>query len=485
MAGAGYKLFQSGAVLTASEVNTYLQEQTVMRFADAAARTTALSGVLAEGMVSYLDSTNAVEVYNGSAWVGITGDGDITGVTAGTGISGGGTTGTVTITNDMATTITASGDIIVGTGSGTYDNLPIGTTGQVLTADTTVSPYKVKWAAAAGGADFVAGKNKIINGDFFWNQRNFSTLTTNQGYGFDRWILQHNSLGTITNSTQTFTPGTAPVAGYEGKTFCRMETSGQTANNAFAVISQRIESVRTLANQTATISFWAKAGSGTPSISVELQQIFGTGGSPSSAVQTLFAKQAITTTWTRYSFTATVPSISGKTIGTTNDGYLELNFWTSAGSDFNARTNSLGNQNATIDFWGVQVEAGSTATPFTTATGSLGGELALCQRYYFRNTAGTAYGRLATAWGAGSTTQAYPVVIHPVTMRVAPTTLDYANVAVADGGAVTVPSAVVINSANLSMTALEATCTGLTQFRPYGVVGNNNTAGYIGLSAEL
>lgn len=78
--------------------------------------------------------------------------GDITAVTAGTGISGGGTTGAVTITNDMATTITAAGDIVVGTGSGTYDNLPIGTTGQVLTADTSVSPYKVKWAAAAGGA---------------------------------------------------------------------------------------------------------------------------------------------------------------------------------------------------------------------------------------------------------------------------------------------------------------------------------------------
>jgi hypothetical protein len=78
--------------------------------------------------------------------------GDIEGVTAGTGISGGGTSGTVTITNDMATTITASGDIVVGTGNGTYDNLPIGSTGQVLTADTTVSPYKVKWATAGASS---------------------------------------------------------------------------------------------------------------------------------------------------------------------------------------------------------------------------------------------------------------------------------------------------------------------------------------------
>jgi len=84
-------------------------------------------------------------------WVAPTA-GDIEGVTAGVGISGGGTSGTVTITNDMATTITASGDIVVGTGSGTYDNLPIGTTNQVLTADTSVSPYKVKWATPSSGA---------------------------------------------------------------------------------------------------------------------------------------------------------------------------------------------------------------------------------------------------------------------------------------------------------------------------------------------
>lgn len=91
--------------------------------------------------------------------------GDITGVTAGTGISGGGTSGTVTITNSMATEITAAGDIIVGTGSGTFDNLPIGTTGQVLTADTTVSPYKVKWAAASsGGMTLLNSGNTSMSG---------------------------------------------------------------------------------------------------------------------------------------------------------------------------------------------------------------------------------------------------------------------------------------------------------------------------------
>jgi hypothetical protein len=85
-------------------------------------------------------------------FVWITNDvGDITAVTAGTGISGGGTSGAVTITNSMATEITAKGDLIVGTGNAAFDNLPAGTNGHVLTADSTVSPTGLKWAAPAAG----------------------------------------------------------------------------------------------------------------------------------------------------------------------------------------------------------------------------------------------------------------------------------------------------------------------------------------------
>ena len=76
--------------------------------------------------------------------------GDIEGVTAGTGISGGGTSGTVTITNSMATEITAKGDLIVGTGNATFDNLPVGTNGYTLVADSSVSPTGLKWAAPSG-----------------------------------------------------------------------------------------------------------------------------------------------------------------------------------------------------------------------------------------------------------------------------------------------------------------------------------------------
>lgn len=74
MAGAGYKLFGSGDILTAGQVNTYLNEQTVMVFATTTARDTALSGVLAEGMTCYVkdmtgNGTAGACLYTGSAWV--------------------------------------------------------------------------------------------------------------------------------------------------------------------------------------------------------------------------------------------------------------------------------------------------------------------------------------------------------------------------------------------------------------------------------
>lgn len=80
--------------------------------------------------------------------------GDITAVTAGTGISGGGTSGAVTITNSMATEIAAKGDLIVGTGSQTFDNLSVGTNGQLLQADSTTATG-LKWATISTTPTFI------------------------------------------------------------------------------------------------------------------------------------------------------------------------------------------------------------------------------------------------------------------------------------------------------------------------------------------
>jgi hypothetical protein len=148
-AGLGFKTFTTGEVLTAADVNGYLM-QGVLVFATEAARNSAITSPQ-EGQFAFTKDTNSLWYYSGSAWVASGATGDIEGVTAGTGISGGGTSGTVTITNSMATEITAKADLIVGTGNATFDNLPVGTNGHVLTADSTVSPTGLKWAAPAAG----------------------------------------------------------------------------------------------------------------------------------------------------------------------------------------------------------------------------------------------------------------------------------------------------------------------------------------------
>jgi hypothetical protein len=78
MAGAGAKLFTSGSVLTAAQVNTYLVDQSVMRFASTATRDAAFGGagqpVLAEGMFCYVDADSTLFYYTGTGWASLAED---------------------------------------------------------------------------------------------------------------------------------------------------------------------------------------------------------------------------------------------------------------------------------------------------------------------------------------------------------------------------------------------------------------------------
>jgi hypothetical protein len=143
---------------------------------------------------------------------------------------------------------------------------------------------------------------------------------------------------------------------------------------------------------------------------------------------------------------------------------------------------------ATFDTWGWQLEAGNTATAFQTATGTLQGELAACQRYYFRNANGPAYGSNGTSL-AYSTTKAISKLQPPVTMRVSPTVLDFSALAINEPGvgnyAVTALT-LVSSETGPNYISLETTvASGLINTRFYYLVNNNNTAGYVGVSAEL
>jgi hypothetical protein len=276
-------------------------------------------------------------------------------------------------------------------------------------------------------AQYAAGKNKIINGDFSVNQRNFTSVTTADDYGFDLW-RQTFSGGTCTNTPQTFTPGAAPVAGYEGNKYSQIVTASQSAAGDFAIYYIRLEDARLLAGQTATLSFWAKVASGTPKIAAEIRQNFGTGGSPSAGVTTYLGQATLSTSYVRYSLSVSVPSISGKTFGTNNNSYLAVRVWLSAGSTFDANTGSIGINNNTFSLWGFQLEAGSVATAFQTATGTIQGELAACQRYYFRTSSpGSTQTLVVPTAFAFSSVESDATIQFPVAMRTSPSSVDFSN----------------------------------------------------------
>jgi len=218
-------------------------------------------------------------------------------------------------------------------------------------------------------------RNKIINGNFdFWQRGTTGT----SGYVADRW-----STGVVGStaaiSRQSFTLGQTDVPN-EPSYFHRAVVTSVAGAGNFCVLGQKIESVRTLAGQTATLSFWAKADA-SKNIAIEGIQSFGTGGSPSTVVTEIGVTTcALTTSWQKFTITVSIPSISGKTLGSNNDDNLRFFFWFDAGSDYNSRTNSLGQQSGTFDIAQVQLEPRSVATPFEVRPPGV--ELALCQRYY-------------------------------------------------------------------------------------------------------
>ena len=266
--------------------------------------------------------------------------------------------------------------------------------------------------------------NYLLNADFGINQRNFTSTTTAGSFGFDRWLYNYAG-GTSTYSAQTFTPGTIMTDMGDATNYARIITSGQSATSDYTVFIQRVEDVHTLAGQPVTISFWARTASGTPKVAVDTIQNFGTGGSAN--VTTLAGQVTLSSTWTRYSLTMTVPSIAGKTVGTSS--LFQLQFWLSAGSDWNSRTGSLGIQSAQFEFFGVQLEYGTAVTAFRRNQNTQQAELAACQRYYYRvspTTSSSGYPRIASGYLLSTTRLEVPIQF-PVRMRITPTTFDITN----------------------------------------------------------
>jgi len=227
-----------------------------------------------------------------------------------------------------------------------------------------MSVLQVNNITDTGGSTLLGRRNAIINGNFDVWQR--GTSQTADGYGSaDRWELALSG-ATGSLSQQSFTVGQTDVPN-NPKYFLRLSITG--ADNNVGLIHQ-VEDVSRFAGQTVTLSFYAKYVTKAPSsITMRLRQFFGTGGSPSVSVENDVTDilSGITTSWKKFIVSYTLPSITGKTLGTNGNDSQSVYFL------------NPNNETFDLDIAQVQLEAGSVATPFERR--SYGEELALCQRY--------------------------------------------------------------------------------------------------------
>ncbi|MBH1529908.1 hypothetical protein I5T99_12675 [Stenotrophomonas maltophilia] len=247
-------------------------------------------------------------------------------------------------------------------------------------ADSALSQAVAAEVSARQNADAaitarIAGKNLLINGDFrFWQRGSNFTVP---GYTADRWTFNFGGVASGNVWRNTVSLGQFP--GVYADALARVSYGSITdAASHFVVFEQHIEGCDTAAGQTVTVSFWVyNSGAAGRQLAVELRQGFGNGGS--AIVDSIGSKKfALPAGMSRVTHSVAIPSVAGKQRGA-NDA-LAVTFWCSAGTQWNARSDSLGPQTGDLHFTEVQVEVGSTATGFERRNRAL--ELMLCQRYY-------------------------------------------------------------------------------------------------------
>jgi hypothetical protein len=415
-----------------------------------------------------------------------------------------GVTGTLPVANGGtgATSQTAYAVLAGGTTStGAYQSVAsVGTSGQILTSNGASALPTFQDAAAS---PYVL-KNRIINGDMRIDQRNAGasiTPTATGTYSLDRWIcaLPQSSKYSVQQSS------TAPTGYSNSLLVTSLSAYTVGAAEQFSV-SQRIEgynvsdfNLGTANAVTFTISFWVRSS---------LTGTFGGSLRNSAQDRSYPFSYTISTanTWEQKTVTLTGDT-TGTWIGATNGIGLTITFGIGVGSTLSGTagawaganypsatgaTSVLGTNGATLYITGVQLEIGSTATPFERRLYNQ--ELANCQRYYYRLF--PAVTNNTFAFGFASSTVAVPAALSfPVEMRIAPTALDQQGTAntyaVSDTVTVTSCSAVPTLAGGLTNTktggVIFTVASGLTLYRPYRVQTDttNGATAYLGWSAEL
>ena len=444
-AGLGFKTFTTGEVLTAADTNGYLM-QGVLVFASAAARDAAITSPQ-EGQCCYLKDTDAVLTYSGAAWVGFDDSNAI-----------------------QNSIVDAKGDLVAASGADTPARLAVGNNGETLVADSAATTG-LRYSATPSAS------NPILNAACEIAQRGTTALASNAAtnqFMTDRWQVFRAVAGA------TFTrQNTSDTTNLPNIRFCTRAArdSGNTATNAIFTW-QNLETINTIpfVGKTVTLSFYARAGANYSPTSSLLQVRLQTGTGTdqnyingyTGSANPIASTATLTTTWQRFTYTGTIatsvtemaPVVYSEPTGTAGaNDYYEVTGW--------------------------QIDIGSVALPFRTYAATIQGDLAACQRYFYRNQATEADAQFAIGT-ASTTSQVDYMVTLPVSMRTKPASVEYSNLEVTDSAN---PALVVVTAALFKATPTTAyfyvsSLSSVTQYRPYFLQANTS-AGYIGFSAEL
>ena len=381
-------------------------------------------------------------------------------------------------TNAIQNTIVdAKGDLISATGSDVPARLAVGANGETLVADSSTSTGLRYQGLMA------AGKNAVINGGMDIWQRGTSFASSYGGYSADRWSMFGDTPVTYSRQTTSDTTN-LPFIQYALR---QQRTSGSTVASTW-YLGYSSESVNSVpyAGKTIAFSFYARAGANYSATSNVLRAIVTSGtGTDQNAVSPGFTgsvtvidqNATLTTTWQRFTYTGTMP---------TNSNQFGIQF-------LSARTGTAG-ANDWYEVTGVQFEVGSVATQFSRAGGNIQGELAACQRYYYRaNFDGSAAYPYFGQGGGYTSTVARLMMPFPVAMRRQPTAIDTSAMSTFrlqtfDESPSITPTGIGFNS-NFSFNqsgVIDVTvASGLTAEVLYLLRGENTTTANIGWSAEL
>ena len=318
----------------------------------------------------------------------------------------------------------------------------------------------------ASQEQYVGARNLIINGNFDVWQRGTSFSNANNVYTADRFkVVSGGGTTGDTVSQQSFTAGQTDVPN-EPTYFLRYAAGGTSSNK---VMHHRIEDVRTGAGKTCTLTFYAKASTGHTS-TIEVAQVFGSGGS--SQVTQSAQNYTMTTSWQKFTFTIALPSISGKTIGTSSYVYI-------------AFIRSLSSSNVNIDIAQMQFEIGE-ATPFEHE--SFAATLQKCQRYFYRFPRVDASGTSNTLCiGMGQSTNTFRgVVFFPSSMRANPTMAASGSFRVFNGGTLNPSSGPSLGHATQENASISvSTGAGISTLDGLALTQNSDADANLQFSAEL